>query len=310
MLPSVMSFVLVIAPTCSLAPRFSVLRPATLAAHAPGMTSGTPACTQQMQHLDSNQYDDATSRTGPGSGLPRVHVGRSTRGLVGRTPLMLHPSSYGSTSGRGLTSCCMNAGDTIGYNGVVLPPLPQRPPGARFLLSRSDAGTLTVSLPSRGIEAAISSISSSLFPSFILGIILAAYFYDVLALLLRAPTILVQPLLDVMLDAANAPVDSEVAANAIFGCAGASWLAARAFTTTTLSVGEFQWEYKETFAGVITTCYRQGPVEELDICLQDRQFELITGCKKICIGGHAQLSKEEADWVFQSISAVLAEVSV
>ena len=98
-----------------------------------------------------------------------------------------------------------------------------------------------------------------------------------LALLLRAPTILVQPLLDVMLDAANAPVDSEVAANAIFGCAGASWLAARAFTTTTLSVGEFQWEYKETFAGVITTRYMQGPVEELDICLQDGQFELITG---------------------------------
>ena len=155
--------------------------------------------------------------------------------------------------GRGLTSCCMRApGDTIGYDRVVLP---QKPPGARFLLSRSDAGTLTVSLPSRGIEAAISSISSSLFPSFILGIILAAYFYDVLALLLRAPTILVQPLLDVMLDAANAPVDSEVAANAIFGCAGASWLAARAFTTTTLSVGEFQWEYKETFAGVITTRY-------------------------------------------------------
>ena len=98
--------------------------------------------------------------------------------------------------------------------------------------------------------------------------------------------------------------------NAIFGCASAAWLAARAFTSATLSVGEFQWEYKETFAGVITTRYMQGPVEELDICLQDRQFELITGCKKICIGGHAQLSKEEADWVFQSISAVLAEVSV
>ena len=66
---------------------------------------------------------------------------------------------------------------------------------------------------------------------------------------------------------------------------------------------------KETFAGVITTRYRQGPVEELDICLQDRQFELITGCKKICIGGNSQLSEEEADWVFDSISAVLAEAS-
>ena len=56
--------------------------------------------------------------------------------------------------------------------------------------------------------------------------------------------------------------------------------------------------------------FLKRPVEELDICLQDRQFELITGCKKICIGGHSQLSKEEADWVVQSISAVLAEVSV
>ena len=54
----------------------------------------------------------------------------------------------------------------------------------------------------------------------------------------------------------------------------------------------------------------QGPVEELDICLQDGRFELITGCKKVCIGGHSQLSKEEADWVFDSVSAVLAEVSV
>ena len=161
MLPGIMSFVLAIAHTCSLAPRFSVLRPATLATHTPGMTSGSHACTQQMQHLDSNQYHDATSRAGPESELPRAHVGGSTRGLVGRTPLMLRPSSYGPTSGRGLTSCCMRApGDTIGYNGVVLPPLPQKPPGARFLLSRSDAGTLTVSLPSRGLEAAISSFFS------------------------------------------------------------------------------------------------------------------------------------------------------
>ena len=166
MLPTFMSLVLAIAPTCSLAPRASVLRPATLATHTPGMTSGTHTCMQQMQHLDSNQYRDASSHACPESVLPRAHVGRSTRGLVGRTPLMLRPSSYGSTSGRGLTSCRMRAGDTIGYNGVVLPPLPQRPPGARFLLSRSDAGTLTVSLPSRGLEAAISSFFSSISSSF------------------------------------------------------------------------------------------------------------------------------------------------
>ena len=124
-------------------------------------------------------------------------------------------------------------------------------------------------------------------------------FFGFASVLASAPTRLVQP----MLDAANAPVDSEVAVNAIFGCASASWLAARAFTTTTLSVGEFQWEYKETCAGVITTRYMQGPVEELDICLQDGQFELISGSKKIRIGGNSQLSEEEANWVFQSISA-------
>ena len=54
----------------------------------------------------------------------------------------------------------------------------------------------------------------------------------------------------------------------------------------------------------------QGPAEELDICLQDGQFELITGNKKIFIAGNSQLSEEEANWVFQSISAVLAEPSV
>ena len=116
---------------------------------------------KQMQHLDSNQYHDATSRTGPESVLPRAHVGRSTRGLVGRTPLMLRPSSYGSTSGRGLTSCCMRAGEIEPYNGVVLPQLARRPPRARFMLSRSDAGTLIISLPSRGsIKAAFSSLFS------------------------------------------------------------------------------------------------------------------------------------------------------
>ena len=133
MQPSIMSLVLAIAPMCSVAPRFAVFRPATLAPHTPGTTSGTHACTQQMQHLDSNHYHDATSGAGPESGrVPRVHGGRSTRGLVGRTPLVLLPSSYGSTSGRGLTSCCMRAGEIEPYNGVVLPQLARRPPGARF----------------------------------------------------------------------------------------------------------------------------------------------------------------------------------
>lgn len=140
MLPSIMSLVLAIAPMCSVAPRFAVFRPATLAPHTPGTTSGTHACTtQQMQHLDSNQYHDATSGARPESGLPLGHGGRSTRGLLGRTPFVLLPSSCGSTSGRRLTSCCMTAGELEPYNGVILPQLARRPPRARFLLSRSDA---------------------------------------------------------------------------------------------------------------------------------------------------------------------------
>ena len=329
MLASIMSLVFAMAHTCSLASRSPVLRPATLAAHTPGMASGTHAlCTQQMQHLDSNQYHDATSDARPESGrMPRAHGGRSTRGLVGRTPFVLLPSSCGSTSGCRLTSCCMTAGELGPYNGVVLPQLARRPPRARFLLSRSDAGTLIVTLPSRGIKAATEQplayflrfLLLTCFPlcPFLLLCTLSAVGFGFFELLFEGKpkvltsiwTRLVQlPLLA----AVNAPFSIRRLRprNAILGCAGVAWLAARAFTSATFSVGEFQWEYKETFAGVITTCYRQGPVEELDIYLQDRQLELITGCKKICIGGNSQLSEAEANWVFQSISAVLAEASV
>ena len=324
MLPGIMSLVLAISHTCSLAPRFSVLRAATLAAHTPSMTSGTHACTQQTQHLDSNQYRDATSGACPDSGLPRAHVGRSTRGLVGRTPLMLLPSSYGSTSGRGLTSCCMRVGEIEPYNGVILPQLARRPPRARFLLSRSDAGTLIISLPSRGtsIKAAISSLFPSSPISSAIHYILndwATFYLSIVAL----ASFLLSFSDPASFTRGFASVSTRLIRwlrprnaifgwprNAIFGCVGVSWLAVRAFTSATLSVGEFQWEYKETFAGVITTRYRQGPVEELDICFQDSQFELITGNKKISIASNSQLSEEEANWVFHSISAVLAEPSV
>ena len=217
-------------------------------------------------------------------------------------------------------------GDTIGYDRVVLP---QKPPGARFLLSRSDAGTLIVSLPSRGIEAAIFSLFSSI--SSPISSAIHYLFNDWYTFVLSCVALLPLTWPFLLFSAPAIPSFARGFAsvstrlirwlpprnaifgwprNAIFGCVGAAWLAVRAFTSATLSVGEFQWEYKETFAGVITTRYMQGPVEELDICLQDGQFELITGCKKVRIGGHSQLSKEEAGWVFDSVSAVLAEVSV
>ena len=371
MLPSIMSLALAMAPMCSLAPRFSVFRPAalfapTLATHG-GMATGIHgymecepaepepgtschAGAQHMRHLSSKAYPETTccgacpdraaavsaaaNPPGPIEAVPRsthneagasqlktsrmrrVPVGRSTRG---RTPLALLRPSHGPTSGRRLTSCCMRAGD------LELRPDPgscKRPPGARYLLSRSDAGTLIVTLPPRGITAAISLDASTIgfwanMPMW--GWCACAYmFYSLLPMfylllvsadfsgISLAPAVLVQQLLDLVDPYVTyAPVVSEVAVNAIFGCAGASWLtawlAARAFTTATFSVGEFQWEYKETIAGVIPTCCRQGSVEELDICLQDKQFELITGIEKICIGGNSRLSEEESDWVFNSV---------
>ena len=172
----------------------------------------------------------------------------------------------------------MKAGELEANNGIVLPPPPTRPSGARFLLSRSDAGTLIVTLPSPGVHAALSdnvflcddAVLNFLFAGsmFVLAMSLVAMLYESLG------------------DAAGVPVVGVV----VF-CA--NWLAARAFTSATLSVGAFEWEYKETVAGVITMCYRQGPVEELDIYHESHwsrgdTLELITGCKKVRIGGHSQ----------------------
>lgn len=301
MQPSIMSLVLAIAPMCSVAPRFAVFRPATLAPHTLGTMSGTHTCTQQMQHLDSNHYDGATSGAGPESGrLPRVHGGRSTRGLAGRTPLMLLPSSYGSKPGRGLTSCCMTAGELEPYDGLVLPPPPPRPSGARYLLSRSDAGTLTITLPPRGVKAAIYSVTGT--------DDVYMNFFVVPLLFVMGPVTLVALLIAFGADHLGVPVDPDV----VVGCAGVSWLAARAFASATLSVGAFEWEYKETVAGVITTCYRQGPVEELDIYHESHwkgdTLELITGCKKFGIGGNSDLSPIEAKWVYDAVTRQLTAI--
>ena len=303
MLPSIMSLVLAIAPMCSVAPRFAFFRPATLAPHTPGTTSGT----QQMQHLDSNHYHDATSGAGPESGrVPRVHGGRGTRGLVGRTPLVLLPSPYGSTSGRGLTSCCMTAGELEPNNGLVLPSPPTRPSGARFLLSRSDAGTLIVTLPPRGVHAAI---SDNAFINCLLACTMSLTFLYTLTIVDIVEWLMIG-------SGAYDLGKSLGAAVGVLGVvvvfAGASCVAPVAFTSATLSVGEFEWEYKETVAGVITTCYRQGPVEELDIYHESDwkgdTLELITGCKKFGIGGNSDVSPIEAKWVYDAVKGQVAAI--
>ena len=252
------------------------------------------------------------------SRMPSLPAGRSTRG---RRPLALLRPSHGPTSGRRLTSCCMRAGDLEPYDGLVLPQLPRRPPGARYLLSRSDAGTLIVTLPPRGIKASLdaSSIYGPLddltFLFVWIGCLLALSEAmvnpDVITSVASLPFELLESLVlnIVMYTGLSLPVNPKLLVYAIFGCAGASFLAARAFTTATLSVGEFQWEYKETIAGMIPTCYRQGSVEELDLCIQDRQVVLITGQKELCIGGKSRVSEEESNWVFNSLKRQIAAIN-
>ena len=206
------------------------------------------------------------------------------------------------------------------YNGLILPQLPKRPSGARYLLARSDAGTLVATLPPRGIKASLDA--SSIYPlddlTFLLvwiGCLLALSEAmvnpDVITSVASLPFELLESLVlnIVMYTGLSLPVNPELLVYAIFGCAGASLLAARAFTTATLSVGEFQWEYKETIAGMIPTCYRQGSVEELDLCIQDQQFVLITGQKELCIGGNSRVTEEESNWVFNSVKRQIAAIN-
>ena len=70
---------------------------------------------------------------------------------------------------------------------------------------------------------------------------------------------------------------------------------------------------------MIPTCYRQGSVQELDICLQetsrnrgrsgDKQLKLITGLETICIGGNSRVSEEEIAWVFDSVERQIAAIN-
>ena len=280
-------------------------------ASAPGPKETVP----RSAHNEAGAFQPKTVR------MQSLPARRSTRG---RTPLALLRPSHGpttATSGRRLTSCCMRAGDIEPYNALILPQLPKRPPGARYLLSRSDAGTLIVTLPPRGIKASLdaSSIYGPLddltFLFVWIGCLLALSEAmvnpDVITSVASLPFELLESLVlnIVMYTGLSLPVNPKLLVYAIFGCAGASFLAARAFTTATLSVGEFQWEYKETIAGMIPTCYRQGSVEELDLCIQDRQVVLITGQKELCIGGKSRVSEEESNWVFNSLKRQIAAIN-
>ena len=192
-------------------------------------------------------------------------------------------------------------------DGPSLAQLPKRPPGARQLLSRSDAGTLTVTLPPAGYIGLPSFPPLKALP---LLYIAAVFLCAVAPHLVSFPLVIVAlpfAFLSNIVSGETVRLDyiETLAAclpiYAILGCAGA----VQAFTTTTLSVGEFQWEYEETVAGMslIPTCYRQGETEDLDISRDGDKIILITGLAKAEVGRRnvGALSNEELNWVVDSV---------
>ena len=273
------------------------------------------------------------------SGTPRVRAAwPSTRLPSTRLP---------TTRGRRLRSCCMQVGDMGLEDGPLLAAqLPKRPPGARYLLSRSDAGTLTVTLPPAGIpsfgprlEGPWEYVSAAIGPALFWGtttfitVAAAATWpgFTGLAKFCLFPIFLLDVLLDALShgvlvlgaysywdgnDFHGVPWDDYhgvAGLYAILGCAGAAWFAVRALTTTTLSVGEFQWEYKETVAGVslMPTCYRQGTTEELDISRDGDKIVLITGLTKVDFGRQnvGALSDKELNWVVDSVQIYQRQIT-
>ena len=262
-----------------------------------------------------------------GAGLKTSHKpnvpidGRSTRGRT--KPLALLRPSQGPTRGCRLRSCCMQEGDTELDKPTL--DLPERPYKARFLLSRSDAGTLTVTLPPPGIRAIIPSKSP-------LGKVLAD------AVLLMLGLVLIGAGLSILDFAAGGifshlandvvllpfrydsrgPASAETLLSfALFGGV-APWLAARAFTTVTLSVGEFQWEYKETVAGMslIPTCYMQGRTEEFEVYGYTRGKSgeiliLVTGLNKVEVARQnvESLPDYELTWVINSVQSYQEQIT-
>ena len=109
-------------------------------------------------------------------------------------------------------------------------------------------------------------------------------------------------------------------------------IAVLAWTTSTLSIGEFQWQYKETVLGgeetvlggvVVPWEYKeQGTrsTEKLDVSTEarklahspntEKQIVLIDGVKKVYLGGESgRVSQEEFDWVFDSVKRQIAAIN-
>ena len=170
-------------------------------------------------------------------------------------------------------------------------------------LSRSDAGTLTVTLPPAGYIGLPSDPLKQVGPLYIAFVFLCAVAPDLVSFFLGAVALPFATLSSIALGE-TVPVEALAAylpIYAILGCAGV----VQAFTTTTLSVGEFQWEYEETVAGMslFPTCYRHGETKDLDISRDGDKIILITGLAKAEVGRRnvGALSNEELNWVVDSV---------
>ena len=282
---SIIGLALVAAPVRCTALRFPVSGPA-----AP--VAPTLATHQNMAYRMHGRVEYESTERAPATSC-------QADALLARHLSSLLRPSQGPTHGRRLCSCCMQAGGTESEVWPLLPQLSERPPGARYLLSScSDAGTLIVTLPPVGpyhwFHAAWERASRSLCSSpdsFCLacfGLIFACF----------------------------GPREVSLAMEAIFCCACAYGLEG-AFTTSTLSIGDFQWEYNETIAGMslLPICYRHGTTEELDICKQDTdeikwyKMFLVAGPTKIYFNRNSLQTKDEIDWVYDSLEEQIAAIS-
>ena len=240
---------------------------------------------------------------------PSVPIdGLSTRGRT--TPLALLRPSQGPIRGRRLGPCFMQAGGTESEVWPILPELPKRPRGARYLLSSCpDTGTLVVTLPPSRAAGR---------DSYWLKV---AWVRAATCLFMTSETTLLSVFCLLVLCFGHIPQEVSLAVQVIiccyFCCACAYELAA-SFATSTLSIGDFQWEYKEMIAGMslLPICYRHGTTEELDICRQDDQnglmwnhIFLIAGSKKIHLNRNSLMSNEETDWVYISVKEQIAAIS-
>ena len=329
--PVITWLALAMSPVRSLAIRFPVCRPhapfvPTLASHqnmAAGMHGrmecDSDKCVQTMSSHGNRvaavdrapSLNDAAPRSAHnGAGLktsarkPSLPIdGLSTRGRT--KPLALLRPSQKPTRGR-RCSCFMQAGGTES-EVWPMPELPERPPGARYLLSScsdagKDAGTLVVTLPPGGhyrwSQAAWDRTASRLF--------------------MTPETTVLSGFVCWCFASGHIPREVSLAVQAIFSCyfcCAFAYGLAGAFTTSTLSIGDFRWEYKETIAG-IKYRYRHGTTEELDLCEEDDPDEikcgnmfLIAGSTKIHLNRNSLETQDEANWVYTSVEEQIAAIS-